>query len=161
VSKTRARRPWYDGKVKLFLVLSLLLLPACASYEKKSFEIYVKNETVHPLSMGLIKNGPPTEQGWIAPHEVAMMAPQLSDHRWGWVLEPGQSKTFGPYSGRFAEHVQAILRIYEGTPTIDEMIAFSKDDPDRLDIYLWPGKSAYVIRNHGGRLEQRVVEPGQ
>jgi len=148
--------------VKRLLILSLLFLPACApQYEKKTFEIWIKNETAHPLSLGLIKNGPPTEEGWIAPHEVAMMAPQLTDHKWGWVLAPGQSKTFGPYSGRFAEHVQAILRIYEGTPTIDEMIAFSRDDPDRLDIYLWPGKSAYVIRNASGRLEHRVAESGQ
>jgi len=148
--------------VKRLLILSLLSLPACApQYAQKTFEIWIKNETKHPLSLGLIKNGPPTEEGWIAPHEVAMMAPQLTDHKWGWVLGPGESKTFGPYSGKFAEHVQAILRIYEGTPTIDEMIAFSRDDPDRLDIYLWPGKSAYVIRNASGRLEQRVAEPGQ
>jgi hypothetical protein len=144
--------------VKYLLVLFLLLLPACAQTEKRTFEILVKNETARPLSLGLVKNGPPTEEGWIAPHEVAMMAPQLSDRKWGWVLQPGESKTFGPYGGRFAAHVQAILRIYAGTPTIEEMIAFSKDDPERLDIYLWPGKSAYMIRNVTGRLQYQVAE---
>ena len=144
--------------MKRFLYLLLLLLPACTHYDTKTFEISVKNETVRPLSLGLVKNGPPTEQGWIAPHEVAMMAPELSDRKWGWVLQPGQSKTFGPYSGRFAPQVQAILRIYAGTPTIEEMITFSRDDPERLDIYLWPGKSAYVIRHASGRLEYRLAE---
>ncbi|HEV8290337.1 MAG TPA: hypothetical protein VGP94_00370 [Tepidisphaeraceae bacterium] len=144
--------------MKQLLILFLLLLPACTQYEKKTFEISVKNETARPLSLGLVKNGPPREQGWIAPHEVAMMAPQLSDRKWGWVLQPGEARKFGPYSGKFEPHVQAILRIYAGTPTIEELIAFSKEDPERLDIYLWPGKSGYLIRNFGGRLQYRVAE---
>ena len=65
--------------VKHFLLLSLLLLPACSQIEKRSFQFSLKNETSTPLSAGLAKNGPPQEEGWIAPHEVAMMAPQLSD----------------------------------------------------------------------------------
>ena len=144
--------------VKLFLLASLLLLPACASAEKRTCQITVKNETAHPLSLGLVKNGPPTEDGWIAPHEVAMMAPQLADRHWGWVLGPGETKTFGPYAGHFDPGTHAILRVYGGTPTIDEMLAFSKDDPERLDIYLWPGKNAYVIRFGNGRLEYRVSD---
>ena len=64
----------------------------------------------------------------------------------------------GPYSGKFDAGTQAILRIYAGTPTIDEMVAYSKDDPDRLDIYLWPGRNAYVIRSGSGRLEYRVTD---
>jgi hypothetical protein len=147
--------------VKHLLVLSLLLLPACTQYQKRSFEIYVKNETPRPISVGLVKNGPPTEEGWIAPHEVAVMAPQLSDRKWGLVLNPGQSKTLGPYTGQFQAGVQAILRIYVGTPTIDEMIAFSRSDPERLDIYLWPGKSGYVIRNAAGKLEYERAEVGR
>ena len=142
--------------MKQLAILLLLLLPACAQYETRSFEIVVKNETAGPISLGLVKNGPPQEQGWIAPHEVAMMAPQLSDRRWGWVVGPGESKTFGPYSGKFAPGTQAMLRIFAGTPTIDEMVSFSRDDPERLDIYLWPGRSAYVIRNATGKLEYRV-----
>ena len=143
--------------MKQLLVLSLLLLPACTSAVTKTFQISVKNETVRPLSLGLVKNGPPTEDGWIAPHEVAMMAPQLADRHWGWVLAPGETKTFGPHSGKFEAQTQAILRVYAGEPTIDEAISFSKDDPERLDIYLWPGKSAYVIRFGAGRLEYRVA----
>ena len=142
--------------MKQILISFLLLLPACTQIDKRSFEISVKNETAQPLSLGLVKNGPPTEAGWVAPHEVAMMAPQLADRHWGWVLAPGETKTFGPYTGHFESQTHAILRVYAGTPTIDEMIAFSKDDPQRLDIYLWPGKSAYAIRYGEHRLEYRV-----
>jgi hypothetical protein len=138
--------------VKHFFVLSLLLLPACVQYQKQSFEISVKNETVRPISVGLVKNGGPNEEGWIAPHQVAMMAPQLTDRKWGLVIEPGQTKVIGPHTGRFERGVQAILRVYAGTPTIDELLAFSRSDPERVDIYLWPGKSGYVIRYDGGRI---------
>ncbi len=144
--------------MKHFLVLSLLVLPACTQFQKRSFEISVKNETVRPISVGLVKNGPPTEEGWIAPHEVAMMAPQLTDRKWGLVIEPGQTKVLGPHSGKFQAGVQAILRIYAGTPTIEEMLSFSRGDPERLDIYLWPGKSGYVIRYDGGRISSVAEE---
>ena len=146
--------------VKHFLLLSLLLLPACTQVEKRSFQFSLKNETATPLSAGLTKNGPPREEGWIAPHEVAMMAPQLSDRKWGWVIKPGETKMLGPFTGHFEPNVQAILRIYAGTPTIEEMVSFSRDDPERLDIYLWPGKSAYVIHNVGGRLQYQSAEGG-
>ena len=144
--------------MKRIALLLLLLLPACAHVQTHSFEIAIKNETARPISLGLVKNGPPQEQGWIAPHEVAMMAPQLADRHWGWVVGPGESKTFGPHSGHFQAGTQPMLRIFAGTPTIDEMVAFSRDDPERLDIYLWPGKSAYVIRDVGGKLQYRVPE---
>ena len=145
--------------MKHLLLLSLLLLPACTSAQSRSFQITIKNETARPLSLGLVKNGPPAEDGWIAPHEVAMMAPQLSDRKWGWVLNPGETKTFGPHTGHFESQTQAILRIFAGTPTIDEILSFSREDPERLDIYLFPGKSAYVIRYApGGRLEHRLLD---
>ena len=89
-----------------------------------------------------------------------MMAPQLSDRKWGWLIKPGETKMLGPFTGHFEPNVQAILRIYAGTPTIEEMVSFSRDDPERLDIYLWPGKSAYVIRNIGGRLQYQSAEGG-
>ena len=139
--------------MKHFLVLSLLLLPACTHYEKRSFQISIKNDTTKPISVGLVKNGPPSEEGWIAPHEVAMMAPQLTDRKWGLAIKPGETRVLGPYTGKFSEGVHAILRIYGGTPTIEEMLAFARSDPDRLDIYLWPGKSAYLIRDVAGRLD--------
>ena len=144
--------------MKRIAILFLLFLPACTQYQTRSFEIAVKNETARPIAIGLVKNGPPQEEGWIAPHEVAIMAPQLADRKWGLVILPGEGKTMGPYSGKFDAGTQAILRIYAGTPTIDEMVAYSKDDPDRLDIYLWPGRNAYVIRSGSGRLEYRVAD---
>ncbi len=144
--------------MKHFFILSLLLLPACTQYQKRSFEISVKNETVRPISVGLVKNGAPTEEGWIAPHQVAMMAPQLTDRKWGLVIEPGQTKVIGPHTGKFEQGVQAILRVYAGTPTIEEMLSFSRSDPERVDIYLWPGKSGYVIRYDGGRISSVRTE---
>src|SRR3954464_6280426 len=100
--------------VKHLLLMTLLVLPACSQEEKRTFEIALKNDTHTALSVGLVKNGPPQEQGWIAPHEVAMMAPQLADRKWGWVIKPGESKKLGPYSGHFRPGVAGILRVYVG-----------------------------------------------
>ena len=120
--------------MKQILISFLLLLPACTQIDKRSFEISVKNETAHPLSLGLVKNGPPAEEGWIAPHEVAMMAPQLADRHWGWVLAPGETKTFGPYTGHFESQTHAILRVYAGTPTIDDLDNPSFNDEESEDV---------------------------
>jgi hypothetical protein len=139
----------------------LLLLPACTNYEKRPFEVTVRNETARPISVGLVKNGPPVEEGWMAPHDVAIMMPQLTDRNWGLVVKPGETKTLGPHTGLFQPGVQAILRAYGGTPTIEEMVGYPKDDPERVDIYLYPGKSGYVIRDMGGRLEYRRLEESQ
>src|SRR4051812_12870701 len=135
-----------------------MLVPACTQEQKRSFEIAIRNDTVRPISVGLVKNGPPQEEGWIAPHEVMMMAPQLSERKWGAVLKPGETKVLGPYWGRFEPGTQAILRIYAGTPTIEEMVSYSREDPERLDIYLFPGKSGLVIEYGGGRLAHRPLE---
>lgn len=144
--------------MKWFFILMLMLVPACARYQKQSFEVAVRNETAKPISVGLVKNGPPLEEGWLAPHDVAIMMPQLTDRRWGLVIKPGERKVFGPYSGKFQPGVHAIFRVYGGNPTIEEAVAFAKDDPERVDIYLWPGKSGYVIRDVGGRLEYSPAE---
>jgi len=73
----------YDAEGKHVLVLSLLFCRRVRIPEA-SFQISIKMRG-KPLSVGLVKKMvPPSEEGWIAPHEVAMMAPQLTDRNGVW-----------------------------------------------------------------------------
>lgn len=145
--------------VNMIVALSALLLLAggCAA-PKQTFQLELLNATNRPISIGLVKNGPPVEEGWTSPSEIAINAPQLTDRRWGMLIEPGQTAVIGPKTGRFPSGTLAILRAYAGNPTIEELLAYGRDDPDRLDIYLWPGSSSYVIDTLDGRLKATNVQ---
>jgi hypothetical protein len=139
-------------KLRIFVPLLLLIFAPACSLPSRSYHVHAANRCTATLSVGLVKNGPPLEDGWYAPADVAIGAPQLTDRHWGTIVEPGAVLILGPQSGHFADGVQAILRVYAGNPTIEELLAFGRDDPDRVDVYLWPGKSSYVIDRRGGRL---------
>jgi hypothetical protein len=132
--------------VLISVVLPLLLLSAgCVERDATAnFDIEVTNKSASPLSAGLIKNGPPLEEGWAAPHEIAINAPHLGDRKWGTLIPPGQSTTISQ-TGRFGSGVSAILRAYSGDLTIDQLKAFSRDDPDFVEVYLYPGAHHYII----------------
>jgi len=66
------------------------------------------------------------------------------------VIKPGETRVLGPYTGKFSQGVHAILRIYGGTPTIEEMLAFARSDPDRWIFFLC-GKECLSDSDVGGR----------
>jgi len=140
----------------IWTVILALLLPACTTQEKRDYHVQITNATSGQLSLGLVKNGPPNEDEWVAPHQIAIFAPQLSNRHWGVLLEPGQTEVLRQ-SGVFASGSQAILRIFVGNPTIERMVSIAREDPQRLDVYVPAGNSSYTIHTSAGRLE--AVEP--
>lgn len=144
----------------LVAVIFAALASACSTGPKATFEVQVKNVSSTPISVGLTKRmaggqRPAIEEGWVAPEDIAMRAPALADRRWGELLKPGETTVLGPFTGTFPAGVLAVLRVYAGNPTVEEMLAISRNDPDRLDVSLWPGRSEYLINDPGGRLMAR------
>jgi hypothetical protein len=138
--------------------LLLMFLAAACSPPKATFTVEVMNITPTPLSVGLIKNGPSAEPEWDTPERIAIQAPQLADRKWGTLVGPGQTKVLSQ-TGTFREGDLAALRVYSGDLTISEMISYGRNDPGRLDIYLWPGSSGYLIEKRNGKLSSKPLEP--
>ena len=140
--------------MQLITCLSALVVLAasggCKQYAKADFQVAVTNRTDMPLTAGFVKDGPPSERHWAAPHEIAMGAGK--GDQWGVLIRPGQTATVGPISGKFDRNVSAILRVFASEGDIDDLMGFSRTDPHRADIYLMPGQSHYVIDLDRGRL---------
>lgn len=153
--------------IRTLTVVSLsLLLTFCSgcmsAYATAELEIVINNQTAVPLSVGLVKNGPPLEESWAAPHEVAINAPQLSDRRWGQLVPPGHTLRIGPVTGYFGQGVSAMLRVYAADLPIDQLMSIARGDADRLDIYLYPGFSSYTIgSDRRGSLTYKREDRGQ
>jgi hypothetical protein len=141
------------------LLLAMIFLVSGCGLPQRTYQVQVINATDQPLSAGLIKSGPPLEDGWQAPADIALHAPPLADRQWGRLIEPQSTVVIGPQTGRFADQVHAVLRVYAGNPTIEELLAYRRDDPDRVDVYLWPGPSSYRIERRQGRLVAVRQEP--
>ena len=140
-------------------LLGLLMLLVGCSTPKYSFQVQITNAGDKPLTAGLIKRAPASsgfrpsvEEGWAAPEDVAINAPALSSRHWGLLIAPGETKTLGPQEGKFPSGVTASLRIYTGDHTVDELISYSRSDPDRLDVPLMPGQASFAVSNRLGRL---------
>ncbi|MCC6423053.1 MAG: hypothetical protein IT447_06195 [Phycisphaerales bacterium] len=145
---------------RLFLPLAaLLLMVGCASNRQETFELSVKNQTSTPISIWLTKDGPPDEQGWESPEQLALL-PQTTTFSFT-TVEPGKVAHAGPLTGQFAPGVNAWLRVYQGLHTLDEILAISRGSHDRLDYLTLPGKHRLTIVEQDGRLiaQETDIQP--
>ncbi|HEX2972753.1 MAG TPA: hypothetical protein VHP11_10495 [Tepidisphaeraceae bacterium] len=143
---------------RLLMSVALVSVMAACSSPKQAYMVDIKNATNEPLSVGLIKSDGSAEDGWTSPEHIAINAPQLGDRKWGKLVPPGQVRTIGPQAGSFATGSHGILRVYAGDATVDELIAYGRTDPGRLDIHLWPGQSGYMVEMRNGRLTAKPIE---
>jgi hypothetical protein len=157
-------------RISAFTPLILVAAAVGCASTKATFEVQVKNESDTPISAGFVKEAPrqvilasgrpAVEEGWAAPEDIAINAPQFTSRHWGTVIAPGKSAVLGPLTGDFPLGLLASLRVYAGDHTVDELLAFSRSDPDRVDIDVLPGQSAYVIVRKQGKLAAAPVDAG-
>jgi hypothetical protein len=138
---------------------------ACSA-PKAAFEVEITNAARTQFVAGLVKRLPSPqrplpEDNWAAPEDIAIHAPPLTARHWGRLIKPGQTIIIGPQTGHFPDGVRPVLRIYGGDPTVEEALAVGRADPDRLDIDLWPGRSAYIITTDDKRLVANRKETGR
>jgi len=129
---------------------ALLLVVGCASTRTETFQLSVKNQTGAPISVWLTKDGPPAEEGWESPEQLAQL-PSTTTFSFR-TIEPGKVAEAGPLTGKFASGSNAWLRIYQGLHTFDEILAISRGSHDRLDYFLAPGQHQITITTQDGRL---------
>src|SRR4051812_42156655 len=112
-----------------FVLASLVLFTGCQSGEKRTYDVTLKNLSSRPMTIWLTKNGPPWEEGWKSPEDIALESPQINERIGGIVVPPGKTASTGPKTGMFAPRVEAVLRIYHGQKMFNEILAIDRDSP--------------------------------
>jgi hypothetical protein len=131
-------------KQAIWLACLLLagLASGCASGKPRTYDVLVTNDTQAPITVWLTKDGPPPEQGWYSPEDLALIQPDDYAPLPGWVLMPGEQASTGPVTGRFEPKTRAVLRVYTGQLRFAEILARSRN---RLDVTLAPGRNSLAI----------------
>lgn len=142
----------------------ILLLSGCSvvtnmTTAKATFTIQVKNQTSEPIRIGLTKDGPPQEDQWWSPEEFAIFNARRPDISWGQIVLPGQVANIPSVDGRFSDGVHAILRVYAGNPALSDMLAISRNSPNRLDLPLAEGDNRFLILEDSNRLAAKRMPP--
>jgi hypothetical protein len=143
------------------LLALTVLVVGCAP--KATFELAITNQTSRPVTVGVVKDGPPLERELAGPEAWAMEFPGTSAPRWGHVIPPGRTMDSPPITGTFPSGTTAYLRVYGGERTNAELLAISKPSLDRADVLLFPGHNDITIRtDDAGRLRaERTGGPGK
>jgi hypothetical protein len=125
--------------------LFVLLTQGCAP--KATFELAITNQSDRPITVGVVKDGPPYERDLAGPDQWAIESPLDSLPAWGHVVPPGRTMDSGKITGAFPQGTTPYLRVYRGHYSNAQLIAISSPSPDRLEILLFPGYNELVIQN--------------
>lgn len=149
-------------------LLALWILPAigCKSYEKRTYDLTVQNQTEAEVVIGLVRHGPPFDTDWSAPEDVAILSPRNSGTDWGTRVPPGSSVRQFKENARFAPQSYAVLRVYRpiesGVPvTMDDMLAASAVSPFRKDVRIRPGQTQALVRKKDKTFEVILLSAPQ
>lgn len=141
------------------MVLSGLLV-GCSNAKTYQFEIEVKNETDHPITLWLAKQGLPVEKQWQSPEQIALVTAGHEERIHGKVVQPGQTAYTGVVSGRFEPDAVPWLRIYDGEyESFSDLLAASAGSKRRVDHALDPGKNHLTVLQTNGRMVVRTEQP--
>jgi hypothetical protein len=144
-----------------FIMLAAAALVGCAP--KATFDLAITNKTDRPVTVGLVKDGPPYERDLAGPEKWAIESPLESLPPWGHVIPPGRTMDSSPITGAFPQGSLAYLRVYAGERSNAELLAIGENSPDRAEVLLFPGHSQIVVRrDETGRVRaERLGGPGR
>ena len=136
---------------KLVMVMCGIALIGCAAGQSRTYDVTVENRTDRTVTLWLTKDGPPEEQGWRSPE-------QLAEHRQDGAVKydmasvpPGRKADTGTLKGHFAGGTNAVLRVYDGAPDLSELMSGDKTR-DRADYILAPGTNRLAVVDRDGKL---------
>ena len=146
----------------LSLTLAFAILTLCGagcgpSFETRTYDITVRNDSTRPVTLWLTKTGPAYEQGWKSPEDLAIESPKANEPIGAIPVPVGKTAYTGKLTGRFRSDVDAVLRVYVGLHSFSELLAISRGSSDRLEIALTPGKNDLVVTDLGPTVQ---VKPG-
>lgn len=143
----------------LLWVLGAMVLVGCSSTKEYSFDISVKNDSDRPVTIWLTKEGPPVEQGWRSPEQVAVQSPGHEERISGVLVPVGRTASTGIIKGKFEPGSFAWLRIYDGKyASFSDLLAVSPKSAKRVDQALDPGVNRLVVKTQNGRIYAEVAD---
>jgi hypothetical protein len=145
--------------MKIAALSLLFLIVGCESVQTRSYDVSLKNDSIKPVTIWLTKNGPEFEEGWKSPEDLAIESPRMNEKLAGVVVPPGKTAMTGNVTGHFAPHVDAILRVYLGQKTFDELLAVNRQSLDRTDVVLRPGVNRILVKDDGSGVIAALVAP--
>ena len=137
-------------KTSSFATLILASLVAacgvgCESAKSYTFSLSVKNASPEPVTVWLTKRGGPEESEWLSPESLADSTAAKLDAINGIVIPAGKTGELGPISGKFSPGSLAVLRVYAGKLTMDQILATSEGKL-RTDIPLREGANQLLVK---------------
>jgi hypothetical protein len=149
----------------LQIALTGLLFAAvgCSRAPTHTFEVFVRNETFEPITIGVTKDGPPYEARWASPEQIAYRTVTHDEMQWGQVVHAGRTADT-TVRGQFPSRVYGWLRVYRGENlTLEDLMAVGRDSPNRVDVRLRPGDNVFTVREERNELvvERHQVPAGQ
>lgn len=131
---------------QLAITLLLVCVCGCHSYDTRTYDVSVKNDSEGPVTLWLTKDGPPFEPGWLSPEDIAIESPRQPVTTISGVVVPaGKTADTGPRQGKFEPGTRAVLRVYAGQLNFDQLLAAQADEKRRIDMRLHPGRSDLVV----------------
>lgn len=133
------------------LLLACLVL-GCGP-KTQTYDVAVRNNTQAPLTVWLTKRGDaPLEGQWLSPEQLAIRGHAKGEEIPGIVVQPGQARG-AQIKGKFNGNSSAMLRVYRGQLTLDELLATHEVDAmTRLDVALTPGLNHLIVKDAAGKL---------
>ena len=136
-------------------VVLLGLVAGCA--QTRNYEVRLRNASGEPITYGLVKQGEPFDRKWESPEQAAIRGDKPPADMWG-TLAPGRMADPSA-KGKFRGGAVAVLRVYQGSLDLPEILATSEGQPNRLDIPLHPGVNRLVVTDVDGQFAANRDEP--
>lgn len=136
-----------------FSIAFLACLMVGCGTKPQSFDVAVRNQTSEPLTVWLTKKGDaPREPQWSSPEDVAIAGVGKDGLVPGIVVKPGEARG-AQLEGKFPGNSRAVLRVYRGELTLDDMLArHDADSFRRLDVPLSAGLNHLIVTESNGKL---------
>ncbi|MGN6507159.1 MAG: hypothetical protein ACTHM6_16515 [Tepidisphaeraceae bacterium] len=133
----------------LSLAAPLFLVIGCGP-TTQSYSLVVHNDSDEPMTVVLCKDGPPMENYWFPPEDIAMMRHAPADVSINGVAIPPGKTIDQTRQGQFDNGTHAVLRIYRGSKNnLQDLLGIGPDSPNRTDLRLRPGSNEVVIDQNG------------
>lgn len=133
------------------------VLVGCAP--SRTFDVTIINKTSKPLTVGIIKEGPPQEAQFATVEQQVLNSNSGTAPPWGYIIPAGRTADSPAVTGAFPGGTLAFLRVYRGEFTNSELMAIGYSSSERIDVLLYPGHNEVVIRENGIRLEAQRLKP--
>jgi hypothetical protein len=135
------------ASLPLALFLATFLI-GCGS--TKSYKVEVANRTAQPVTLWLTKDGPPREEGWLAPEDLTTVKSDRELQYDFLVVDPTRTGYTDTVKGQFPGGTHAVLRVYPGTPNYFDMAKMPPES--RVEQVLKPGGNKFTLTESDGRL---------